>query len=90
MSYPDIASVGGRCQGCWCCSKCSKKCQESEGGCVAETQDDITFRVLGIDPSTAEMKKARAFKKYLEREEGEYYSDIDVSTGESDTDNECS
>ena len=88
MSYPDIVPVGGRCLDCWCCSKCTKKCQESEGDCAAESKDDIAMRVLGIDPDSAIVKRAKAFKRLLEREEAEYFSDIGDTSEDSDTDNE--
>ena len=46
------------------------------------------MRVLGIDRNSENIKRARAFKRFVEREEGEYYSDSEPETGESDTDSE--
>jgi len=88
VSYPDLVPVGGRCKACWCCSKCTVKCQQSEGNCETESKDDIAMRVLGIQRDTEHMKRARAFKRLVEREEGEYFSDSDAITGDSDADSE--
>ena len=47
------------------------------------------MRVLGIDRNSENIKRARAFKRFVEREEGEYFSDdSEPETGESDTDSE--
>ena len=68
--------------------KCTVKCQQSEGNCETESKDDIAMRVLGIQRDTEHMKRARAFKRLVEREEGEYFSDSDAITGDSDADSE--
>ena len=88
VCYPDLVPVGGRCEACWCCSKCSEKCQ-LESCCASESKDDIVMRVLGIDRNSENIKRARAFKRFVEREEGEYFSDdSEPEIGESDTDSE--
>ena len=90
-----MEAIGGRCSECWCCSKCTEKCQASDQDCgLNESKDDIAMRVLGIDTDSLVIRNAMAFRREVEREEREYYSSDseleadDKSDFEADSDRE--